>query len=50
VSTRLIGALIMGHGDDAGLRLPPELAPVQAVVLLVRAGDGAGGTASRLDE
>jgi prolyl-tRNA synthetase len=48
VSTRLVGALIMGHGDDAGLRLPPELAPVQAVVLLVRAGDGAGEAAAAL--
>ncbi|HLH45739.1 MAG TPA: proline--tRNA ligase [Acidimicrobiales bacterium] len=35
-STRLIGALIMTHGDDAGLRLPPQVAPVQVVVLLVR--------------
>jgi prolyl-tRNA synthetase len=36
VTTRLIGALIMAHGDDAGLRLPPALAPVEVVVLLVR--------------
>ncbi len=36
VSTRLIGALVMAHGDDAGLRLPPDLAPVEVVVLLVR--------------
>ncbi len=36
VSTRLIGALIMAHGDDAGLRLPPLLAPVEVVVVLVR--------------
>jgi prolyl-tRNA synthetase len=35
-STRLVGALIMAHGDDAGLRLPPRLAPVQVVVVLVR--------------
>lgn len=35
-STRLLGALIMAHGDDAGLRLPPRLAPVQAVVVVVR--------------
>ncbi len=48
VSTRLVGALIMGHGDDAGLRLPPALAPVQAVVLLVRAEDGAGEAAAAL--
>jgi prolyl-tRNA synthetase len=36
VSTRLIGALIMGHGDDFGLRLPPALAPSQVVVLLIK--------------
>jgi prolyl-tRNA synthetase len=35
-SSRLIGALIMAHGDDAGLRLPPALAPRQVVVVLVR--------------
>lgn len=29
VSTRLIGGLIMSHGDDKGLRLPPKIAPVQ---------------------
>jgi prolyl-tRNA synthetase len=32
-STRLIGALIMAHGDDQGLRLPPRVAPIQAVVV-----------------
>ena len=45
-STRLIGALIMTHGDDAGLRLPPSLAPVQVVVLLVRNEEGAGERAA----
>jgi prolyl-tRNA synthetase len=35
-STRLIGALVMGHGDDFGLRLPPALAPAQVVVLMVK--------------
>ena len=40
VSTRLVGALIMSHGDDAGLRLPPALAPVQVVVLVVRDEEG----------
>jgi prolyl-tRNA synthetase len=35
-STRMVGGLIMGHGDDAGLRVPPELAPIQAVVLAVK--------------
>ena len=33
VSTRLIGALIMTHSDDAGLVLPPRVAPVQVVVV-----------------
>jgi prolyl-tRNA synthetase len=36
VSTRMVGGLIMGHGDDAGLRLPPRLAPIQVVVVAVR--------------
>ncbi|MER6071635.1 proline--tRNA ligase [Streptomyces sp. NPDC001817] len=35
-TTRMIGALVMTHGDDAGLRVPPRLAPVQAVVLAVK--------------
>ena len=33
VSTRLMGALIMSHGDDNGLVLPPELAPYQVVIV-----------------
>ena len=33
LSTRLIGAVIMTHGDDSGLVLPPAIAPVQAVVI-----------------
>ncbi len=33
VSTRLIGAIILGHGDDKGLILPPRLAPVQIVIV-----------------
>jgi prolyl-tRNA synthetase len=33
VSTRLIGGVIMTHGDDQGLRLPPNIAPVQVVVV-----------------
>jgi prolyl-tRNA synthetase len=36
VSSRVVGALIMTHGDDRGLRLPPSVAPVQAIVLAVR--------------
>ena len=37
VSTRLIGALIMTHGDERGLKLPPRIAPIQAVVLPIAA-------------
>ena len=33
VSTRLIGMIIMAHGDDKGLNLPPKLAPVQVVIV-----------------
>ena len=33
LSTRAIGALIMAHGDDEGLRLPPSIAPIQIVVV-----------------
>jgi prolyl-tRNA synthetase len=36
VSTRMVGGLIMAHGDDDGLRIPPRLAPIQVVVLVVR--------------
>jgi len=32
-TTRLIGALIMSHGDDNGLVLPPDVAPIQVVIL-----------------
>jgi prolyl-tRNA synthetase len=35
-STRLVGALIMAHGDDRGLRLPPHVAPIQVVVVAVK--------------
>jgi prolyl-tRNA synthetase len=44
-STRMVGGLIMTHGDDDGLVVPPLLAPTQAVVLLVKEGDGAGEVA-----
>ena len=33
VSTRMIGAIIMVHGDDNGLVLPPKIAPIQVVIL-----------------
>ena len=37
VSTRLIGAIVMTHGDERGLRLPPRIAPIQAVILPIAA-------------
>jgi prolyl-tRNA synthetase len=40
-STRMLGGLIMCHGDDVGLVLPPALAPVQIVVVVVKDTDGA---------
>ncbi|RMG81680.1 MAG: proline--tRNA ligase [Chloroflexi bacterium] len=33
LSTRMIGAIVMTHGDDKGLRLPPRLAPIQVVAI-----------------
>jgi prolyl-tRNA synthetase len=48
VSTRLMGALVMAHGDDAGLRVPPRIAPIQVVVLLVREDEAARQAATAL--
>lgn len=39
VSTRLIGALIMTHGDDSGLRFPPRIAPIQIVIIPIPGKD-----------
>lgn len=36
VSTRLIGAVIMVHGDDSGLVLPPYLAPIQVIIIPIQ--------------
>jgi prolyl-tRNA synthetase len=48
VSTRMMGGLIMAHGDDNGLVVPPRAAAIQCVVLLVRDEDGAGERATAL--
>jgi prolyl-tRNA synthetase len=50
VSTRLIGAFVMAHGDDHGLRLPPALAPVEVVVLVVRDDEAVQAAARGLTE
>ena len=39
VSTRLMGALVMAHGDDNGLVLPPKLAPIQVVMVPIFKSD-----------
>ncbi len=43
VSTRLVGAVIMTHGDDKGLRLPPKLAPYQVVIVPIYKTDDERG-------
>ncbi len=40
VSTRMVGGVVMTHGDDHGLRLPPKLAPIQVVAVPVYRKDG----------
>ncbi len=35
-STRMVGGVIMCHGDDHGLRIPPRLAPIQVVVMAIK--------------
>lgn len=51
-STRMLGGLIMCHGDDNGLRVPPALAPVQAYVMVVKpeSAEAAAGLVERLRE
>jgi prolyl-tRNA synthetase len=41
-STRVIGGLILVHGDDRGLRLPPKLAPTEAVIVPIWRGQNKG--------
>ena len=48
ITTRLIGGVVMAHGDDHGLRVPPRLAPVQVQVLVVKEGDGVMQMAHKL--
>ncbi|HEY8470068.1 MAG TPA: proline--tRNA ligase [Longimicrobiales bacterium] len=40
VSTRLVGGLVMTHGDDTGIICPPRLAPIQVVIVPIHRGDG----------
>jgi len=47
-STRMVGGLIMCHGDDNGLRVPPRLASVQVVVMVIRDDEGVADAAALL--
>lgn len=47
-STRMMGGLIMSHGDQAGLRVPPRIAPIQAVVVAVKDDERTLAAASAL--
>jgi len=49
-STRMMGGLIMAHGDADGLVVPPRLAPIQCVVLVVKNNQGAGDLARRIED
>jgi len=44
VSTRLIGGLVMTHGDDIGLRTPPLLSPIELVIVPIYKSDDERGT------
>ena len=39
VSTRMVGALIMVHGDDKGLKIPPKISPIQVVIIPINPKD-----------
>jgi prolyl-tRNA synthetase len=39
ISTRLVGALVMAHGDDSGLIVPPKVAPIQVIVVPIYRDD-----------
>jgi len=46
MSTRMLGGVVMTHGDDKGLVLPPRLAPYQVVIVPIGRGDQAGEPAA----
>ncbi|MGQ0626038.1 MAG: proline--tRNA ligase [Sporichthyaceae bacterium] len=49
MSTRMLGAIIMAHGDDKGLVLPPKLAPHQVVIVPVGRGDAMAPVMAAVD-
>jgi prolyl-tRNA synthetase len=50
MSTRMIGAVILAHGDDAGLVLPPRLAPIQVVIVPIGRDEQGEATRAKASE
>jgi prolyl-tRNA synthetase len=50
VSTRLVGGMVMCHGDDAGLVVPPKIAPVQVVIVPILGGEGEAAVRAKTAE
>jgi prolyl-tRNA synthetase len=50
MSTRMIGAVILAHGDDQGLVLPPRLAPIQVVIVPIGRGEQAEAPLAKAHE
>lgn len=50
VSTRLVGGMVMTHGDDDGLVVPPRLAPVQVVIVPILRGDDTAPVREKAEE
>jgi prolyl-tRNA synthetase len=50
VSTRLVGGMVMSHGDDDGLVVPPRLAPVQAVIVPILGKDDDAAVLAKCEE
>ena len=50
VTTRLVGAMVMCHGDDAGIVVPPKLAPIQVVIVPILGGAEEATVRAKADE
>jgi prolyl-tRNA synthetase len=50
VSTRLVGGMVMTHGDDQGIVVPPRLAPTQVVIVPILVGDDPARILEKCDE
>ncbi len=50
VSTRLVGGMVMSHGDDAGLVVPPKIAPIQAVIVPILGGEDEAPVRAKTEE